>query len=132
MRTNGSVSPHPPVHLGSERHEEDFMTGQMIAGKLNETVEWVNSMCRRRSSNPMPFHNAGSRRFFLYSEVHAWIMNSPKVVHSQHRRRTKTEIAVAISTKKKKGVEKNKAEGGANGGSPRTRTGNQSIMSRLL
>jgi hypothetical protein len=101
--TNESVFPHPPAsHSGSERHEEDFMTGEMIAGKLNETTEWVNSRCRRRSSNPMPFHNAGSRRFFLYSEVHAWIMNSPKVVHSRHRRRTKTEVAAAQNVKKKK------------------------------
>jgi hypothetical protein len=126
MRTNESAHPPAALHSGSERHEEDFMTGEMIAGKLNETVEWVNSMCRRRSSNPTPFHNAGSRRFFLYSEVHAWIMNSPKVVHSQHRRRTKAEVAAAQNAKKK--------EGGSLkvGGSPRTRTGNQSIMSRLL
>jgi hypothetical protein len=102
MRTNESISPHPPVHSGSERHEEDFMTGEMIAGKLNETVEWVNSMCRRRTSNPIPFHNVGNRRFFLWSEVHAWVMNSPKMIHSRHRRRTKDEVAAVQDAKQKK------------------------------
>jgi excisionase family DNA binding protein len=66
------------VNSGSERHEEDFMTSEMIAGKLQQTVEWVNSVCRR-NPNPMPFHNVGSRRFFLWSEVHAWVMGSPPV-----------------------------------------------------
>ncbi len=61
-------------------------------------------MCRPRASNPMPFHNAGSRRFFLYSEVRAWIMNSPKVVHSPHRPRTKDEIVTAQDAKTKKKV----------------------------
>jgi hypothetical protein len=52
----------------------------------------------------MPFHNMGNRRFFLYSEVHAWIMNSPKVIHSRHRRRTKAEVAAVQDAKKKKVV----------------------------
>jgi hypothetical protein len=81
--------------------EEDFLTDEIIAEKLHQTVEWVNSMCRRRCSNPIPFHNVGNRRLFLWSEVYAWVVSSPKVVHSRHRRRTKTEVAAAISAKKK-------------------------------
>jgi hypothetical protein len=79
MRTN-ELSPHPPVHSGSERHEEDFMTVQMIAGKLQRTAEWVESKCRRRSPNPIPFHDVGNHRLFLLSEVHAWVMGSPHAV----------------------------------------------------
>jgi len=100
--TNESV--HPPASRSGERHEEDFMTGEMIAGKLNQTTNWVDSVCRRRSANPMPFHHVGSRRFFLWSEVHAWIMNSPKMVHSQHRPRTKAEVAAVQNAKSKKKV----------------------------
>jgi hypothetical protein len=81
MRTNESVESHPPaLHSGSERHEEDFMTVQMIAGKLQRTAEWVESKCRR-SSNPIPFHDVGNHRLFLLSEVHAWVMKgSPHAV----------------------------------------------------
>jgi|HubBroStandDraft_6_1064221.scaffolds.fasta_scaffold368127_2 hypothetical protein len=104
--TNESVFPYPPAmnrkeFVGNDRHEEDFMTIQMIAGKVQQTVEWVNSMCRRRCSNPIPFHNVGKRRLFLWSEVYAWVMSSPKVIHSRHRRHTKKEVAAAISAKKK-------------------------------
>ena len=80
---------------------EDFMTIEMIAGKLHQTIEWVESKCRRRSPNPIPFHNVGNHRLFLLSEVHAWVMNSPKVIHSRHRRRTKTEVVTAINPKRK-------------------------------
>jgi hypothetical protein len=80
---------------------EDFMTIEMVAGKLHQSIEWVESKCRRRSPNPIPFHNVGNHRLFLLSEVHAWVMNSPKVIHSRHRRRTKTEVVTAINPKRK-------------------------------
>jgi hypothetical protein len=103
MRTNESVESHPPaLHSGSERHEEDFMTGEMIAGRLNQTVDWVNSVCRPRCPNPIPFHNVGSRRFFLWSEVHAWVVKASRTVHSPHRPRTKAEVAAVQDAKTKK------------------------------
>jgi hypothetical protein len=104
IRTNESkVFPHPaPALRSSDDREEDFMTIEMIAGKLHETIEWVESQCRRRSPKPIPFHNVGNHRLFLWSEVHAWVMNSPKVIHSRHRRRTKDEIAAVQKVKQNK------------------------------
>jgi hypothetical protein len=92
------------LHSADSHRSEDFLTDEMIAGKLHQTVDWVNSMCRRRSPNPIPFHNVGNRRLFLLSEVHAWVMNSPKVIHSRHRRRTKDEIASVQKTKQQKKI----------------------------
>ena len=37
---------------------EDFMTIEMIAGKLHQTTEWVESKCGRRSPNS----NSNTRR----------------------------------------------------------------------
>ena len=103
-RTNyeSKVFPHPaPALRSSDDREEDFMTIEMIAGKLHQTTEWVESKCGRRSPNPIPLHNACNHRLFLWSEVHAWVMNSPKVIRSRHRRRTKTEIAAIQEAKRK-------------------------------
>jgi len=78
---------------------EDFFTAEMVAEKLHQTVQWVESKCRRRSSYPIPFHNIGNHRLFLMSEVRAWVMNAPQVIHSRHRRRTKQEIAAVQRAK---------------------------------
>jgi hypothetical protein len=80
--------------------QQDFLTAAMVAGKLHQTVEWVESKCRRRSPNPIPFHNVGNHRLFLWSQVYAWVLASPKVIHSRHRRRTKAEIAAAVKARK--------------------------------
>jgi hypothetical protein len=78
----------------------------LTAGKLHQTIECLESKCLRRSPNPIPFHNVGNHRLFLLSEVHAWMMNSPKVIHSRHRRRTKDEIAaVKVKQQKKKAAQ---------------------------
>jgi hypothetical protein len=96
-QVGGSMIPKPQhVPLSSS---EDFLTGELIAEKLHHTAEWVESKCRRRSPNPIPFHNVGKHRLFLWSEIHAWVMNSPKVIHSPHHRRTKTEVAAALKKK---------------------------------
>ena len=95
------MNPKPTLQLVPSALE-DFITAETVAGKLHQTTEWVESKCRRRSPNPIPFHNVGNHRVFLWSEVHAWVMNSPKVIHSRHRRRTKEEVAVAQKAKQKK------------------------------
>ena len=77
------------------------------------TVTTINAHCGRRTSP----------RLILWSEVRAWVMNSPKVFPSRHRRRTKDEIA-AVKVKQKKAWWV--------GGPGRIRTSNQSIMSRML
>jgi hypothetical protein len=56
---------------------------------------------RGGSPNPISFHNVGNHRLFLLSEVHEWVMKSPKIIHSRHRRRTKDEIA-AVKVKQEK------------------------------
>jgi hypothetical protein len=81
---------------------EDFLTGEMIAAKLHQTPEWVESKCRRRCPNPIPFHNVGNRRLFLWSEVHAWVLSSPRGSHFRHRRRTKEEVQRAVQNRLKK------------------------------
>jgi hypothetical protein len=80
---------------------EDFITAEIVAAKMHQTTEWVESKCRRRSPNPIPFHNVGNHRLFLWSEVYTWVMDSPKVIHPRHRRRTKDEIAAAKKAKQK-------------------------------
>lgn len=80
--------------------QEDFLTAEMVAGKLHQTTAWVESKCRRRSTYPLPFHNVGNHRLFLWSEVYSWVLNAPKVIHSRHRRRTKAEIVAAVKARK--------------------------------
>jgi hypothetical protein len=82
--------------------QEEFMTTEMVAGKLHQTTAWVESKCRRRSPNPIPYRNIGNHRLFLWSEVYSWVMNSPKVIHSSHRRRTKAEVAAVQQAKQRK------------------------------
>ena len=82
--------------------QEEFLTAEMVAAKLHQTIAWVSEKCRRRSPNPIPYHNVGRHRLFLYSEVFAWVLNAPKVIHSRHRRRTKEEIAALQNAKQKK------------------------------
>jgi len=73
----------------------EFLPIEAVASKLHQTVEWVQSKCRRRCPNPIPFHNVGNHRLFLWSEVFAWVIAAPKVIHSRHRRRTKEQIQKA-------------------------------------
>ena len=83
------------------RPTEDFVTTETVAEKLHQTVQWAESKCRRRSTYQIPFHNIGNHRLFLMSEVRAWVMNAPKVIHSRHRRRTKGEVAAVQKAKEK-------------------------------
>ena len=83
-------------------NELEFITQEQVAAKLHQTVDWVESKCRRRCPNPIPFHNVGNHRLFVWREVFEWVVNSPKVIHSRHRRRTKEEIAAVQKAKAEK------------------------------
>lgn len=103
LKIDGSMTPKPALQIvRPPQEDEDFFTAEMVAAKLHQTAQWVESKCRRRSTYPIPFHNIGNHRLFLMSEVREWVLNSPKVVHSRHRRRTKEEIAAAQRAKQKK------------------------------
>lgn len=74
----------PDVSVTALQPEPDVFTVEQIAVKLHQTVEWVESKCRRRCPYPIPFHNIGNHRLFVWSEVFAWVVNAPQVVHSSH------------------------------------------------
>ncbi len=82
--------------------DQSFLTIEHVAEKLHQTTEWVESKCRRRCSNPIPFHNVGNHRLFVWSEVFNWVTSSPKIIHSSHRRRTKEEIDAVRKAKARK------------------------------
>jgi hypothetical protein len=77
-----------PIHQAVQ----SFLTIEHVAEELLHTTEWVESKCRRRCCDPIPFHNVGNHRLFVWSEVFNWVTSSPKFIHSRHRRRTKKEI----------------------------------------
>jgi hypothetical protein len=82
--------------------DQSFLTIEHVAEELHQTTEGVESKCRRRCSNPIPFHNVGNHRLFVWSEVFNWVTSSPKIIHSRHRRRTKEEIDAVGKAKARK------------------------------
>ena len=101
---------HPGATLlaGLRQHFEragflqSFLTIEHVAEELHPPTEWVESKCRRRCSNPIPFHNVGNHRLFVWSEVFNWVTSSPEIIHSRHRRRTKEDIDAARKAKARK------------------------------
>jgi len=77
---------------------EDLLPIEEIARRLcksmtlEEGVAWVREKVRRRCPNPIPVYNLGRNLLFSWPEVSEWIRNTPRPIHSAHRRRTKEHI----------------------------------------
>lgn len=65
----------------------DLLSLNEVAERLRATEQWVREKCRRRCQNPIPVHNVGRHLLFCWSEVSAWIRNSPRPIHTKHHRR---------------------------------------------
>jgi hypothetical protein len=78
---------------------ENLIPIEELARRLHQDMGWVREKCRRRCPNPIPVFNLGRHLLFDWTQVCEWIRNSPRPIHSAHKRRTKEQIE---SAKKKK------------------------------
>jgi hypothetical protein len=79
----------PVVPSTGEIPPENLITIEELAKRLHQTESWVREKCRRRSPNPIPVYNLGRHLLFDWIQVSEWIRNSPRPIHSAHKRRWK-------------------------------------------
>jgi hypothetical protein len=94
------VGPAAPTSItGATIRPENLITIEEMARRLRPDISpekgiaWVREKTRRRSPNPIPFHNLGRHVMFEWTAVSEWIRNLPRLVHAAHRRTRKLKVA---------------------------------------
>lgn len=50
---------------------DDMLTKRQVAAKLNKTPRTIDRLCREEG---LPYHKIGNTRFFVASELEAWVL----------------------------------------------------------
>jgi excisionase family DNA binding protein len=67
---------------------DQFVSIEEVARRLHADVSWVREKIRRRCRNAIPVYNLGRHLLFDWQQVSEWVRNSPRPIHTAHRRRS--------------------------------------------